>query len=84
MTNAYLSRFEKYHTVMKPDRSNWAVYLAALLQEKALKVYSRLSGDDINDYGVLKLALLRHYQLTEESLTKTFFGSTPEGDESCS
>ena len=82
--DAYLSRFEKYHTVMRTDRTNWAVYLAALLKGKALEVYSRLSGDDSNDYEVLKLALLRHYQLTEESLRKRFFGSTPEGDESCS
>ena len=82
--DAYLSRFEKYHTVMRTDRTNWAVYLAALLKGKALEVYSRLSGDDSNDYEVLKRALLCHYQLTEESLRKRFFGSTPEGDESCS
>ena len=28
--------FWKYHMVVKTERSNWEVYLAALLKEKAL------------------------------------------------
>ena len=66
---------------MKTDRSNWAVYLAALLKGNTPDVYSRLSGHDSNDYRVLKLC---HYQLTEGSLRKKFFDSIPAGDESCS
>ena len=52
--DAYLSRFEKYHKVMKTDGSNWAVYLGALIKEKPLEVYSRLSGDYGIGYGALK------------------------------
>ena len=82
--DAYLTRFEKYHQVVKTDRQNWAIYLAALLKGKALDVYSRLSSDEANDYDTLKLALLRRYQLTEEGLKKKFYASSPEAGESCS
>ena len=55
-----------------------------MLKGKALEVYSRLSSADSNNYDVLKLALLRRYQLTEENLRKKFYGSIPEVGESCS
>ena len=38
--DAYLTRFEKHHEAMRTDKSNWAIYLAALLKGKALDVYS--------------------------------------------
>ena len=82
--DAYLTRFEKYHLVVKTDRQNWAIYLAALLKGKALDVYSRLSSEEANDYDALKLALLRRYQLMEEGLKKKFYASSPEVGESCS
>ena len=82
--DAYLTRFEKYHLVVKTDRHNWAIYLAALLKGKALDVYSCLSSEEANDYDALKLALLRRYQLTEEGLKKKFYASSPEGGVSCS
>ena len=47
---------------MKVDKEGWAIHLAALLKGKALEVYSRLSSQESNDYGVLKMALLRRYQ----------------------
>ena len=80
--DAYLSRFEKYHEAVKSQKENWAIYLAALLKGKALEVYSRLSSEDANNYDVLKTALLRRYQLTEDSLKKKFYSSSPESGES--
>ena len=72
--DAYLTRFEKHHHVVKTDRQNLAIYLAALLKGKALDVYSRLSSDEANDYDALKIALLHRYQLTEEGLkTKVLY-----------
>ena len=43
--NAFLTRFEKYHTVLKTGKEERAIYLAALLKGKALDVYSRLSNE---------------------------------------
>ena len=80
--DAYLSRFEKYHEAVKSQKENWAIYLAALLKGKALEVYSRLSSEDANNYDVLKTALLRRYQLTEDGLKKKFYSSSPESGES--
>ena len=82
--DAYLTRFEKHHEAMRTDKSNWAIYLAALLKGKALDVYSRLSSDEVHDYDALKSTLLCRYQLTEEGLKKKFYGSKPEVGESCS
>ena len=81
--DAFLTRFEKYHTVIKTGKEEWAIYLAALLKGKALEVYSRLSNEESNNYDALKMALLRRYQLTEEGLKKKFYASCPEVGESC-
>ena len=80
--DAYLSRFEKYHEAVKSQKENWAIYLAALLKGKTLEVYSRLSSEDASNYNVLKTALLRRYQLTEDGLKKKFYSSSPESGES--
>ena len=81
--DAYLTRFEKYHTVLRTNKDEWALYLATLLKGKALDVYSRLSSQESSDYDALKMALLRRYQLTEEGLKKRFYKSCPEDGESC-
>ena len=82
--DAYLIRFEKYHEAMKTDKGDWAIYLSALLKGKALEVYSRLSSFEASNYEILKLALLRRYQLTEEGLKRKFYSSSPEVGETCS
>ena len=59
--DSYLSRFEKYATANKWDKSVWAAYLSALLKGRALDVFDRLSTEDAADYDALKNALLKKF-----------------------
>jgi hypothetical protein len=64
--DAYLKRFERFAENAKWLKEQWATNLSALLQGKALDVYSRLSAEDSTNYDVLKDSLLKRFQLTEE------------------
>ena len=70
--DSYLTRFESYAMSNKWDPSMWASYLSALLKERALEVFGRLSRDDQSDYGQIKEALLTNFDLTERSFHKKF------------
>ena len=63
--HSYSSRFEKYATANKWDKSVWAAYLSALFKGRAFDVYDRLSTEDTADYEKLKEALLKNFDLTE-------------------
>ena len=52
------------------SKGQWALYLSALLKGKALEVYSRLPVKDAHDYEILKDALLKRFNLTEEGLSR--------------
>lgn len=82
--DSFLLRFERYADIQKYDRSEYAIYLSALLQGSALDVYTRLSATEANDYEVLKTALLKHYLLTEEGFRKKFHGSRIDRNETAS
>ena len=76
--DSYLNRFERYATVQKWKKDDWPLHLSALLKGKALDVYSRLSTADSLNYLVLKEALLKKYELTEQGFRKKFKYSKPE------
>ena len=76
--DAYLMRFERFAENAGWDESNWATNLSALIQGKALDVYSRLSPHDAQNYNKLKKALLKRFQLTEEGFRLKFRCSKPE------
>ncbi|XP_068205170.1 uncharacterized protein [Palaemon carinicauda] len=48
----------------------------------AILVYGRLSDDDAKDYEILKKALFRRYDLTEEGFRKKIWNTPPEDGES--
>ena len=80
--DAYLKRFERYQESLKWPQEEWAVNLSALLRGKALEVYSRLSKEAAGNYEVLKEALLRRFQLTQEGFRQKFRACKPEVGES--
>ena len=80
--DAYLQRFERFATTAKWDKAGWATKLSALLSGRALDVYSRLSEEAASDYGKMKIALMKRYDLTEDRYRRKFRVSTPESDES--
>jgi hypothetical protein len=56
----------------------WAINLSALLKGKALEVYSRLPTESALDYKILKSALFKRFELTEEGFKKRLRLSRPE------
>ena len=80
--DAYLQRFERFATTAKWDKAGWATKLSALLSGRALDVYSRLSEEAASDYGKMKIALMKRYDLTEDGYRRKFRVSAPETDES--
>jgi len=72
----FLHRFEIYAETQCWRRDQCAVYLSALL-----KVYSRLPVKDAQDYEVLKDALLKRFNLTEEGFKQKFKTAKPEVNE---
>ena len=80
--DAYLYRFERYAELQGWSRDSWAIYLAALLKGKALAVYAHLTPEQSMDYDILKSALLKRYELTEEGYKTKFYEAKPEVGES--
>ena len=79
--DSYLQRFERYAISQNWKNDQWATYLSALLKGKALEVYSRLTPEAAMDYDVLKKALLKRFELTEEGFKKRFRTCRPEQGE---
>ena len=57
---------------MLAEKNTWAIELSALLTERALDVYTRMSDTDANGYNKLKKALLARYDYTKDGYRKRF------------
>jgi len=79
--DAFIHRFEINASSQKWPENKWAVYLSALLRGTALAVHSRLSLEDAKDYDILKNALLRRFNFTEEGFKRKFHSAKPEVNE---
>ena len=79
--DAYLQRFERFAATAKWEKTGWASKLSALVFGRAL-VYSRLSKEAAQDYDLVKLALMKRYDLTDDVYHRKFRASKPEVDES--
>ena len=79
--DAFLHRFEIYAETQGWKKYRWAVYLSVLLKGHALDVFSRLPVKDAQDYDVLKDALLKRFNLTEEGFKQKFKTAKPETNE---
>ena len=79
--DSFLHRFEVYAESQGWSKGQWVVYLSALLQGKALEVYSRLPVKDAHDYEILKDALLKRFNLTEEGFKQKFKSARAEAGE---
>ena len=76
--NSFLHRFEIHADSQRWSKEQWAVYLSALLKRKALEVYSRLPVKDAQGYEILKDALLKRFNLTEEGFQQKFKSARAE------
>lgn len=70
--DAYLRRFERVMEAQDISREEWSTHLAVLLKGKALEVYVRLSPSDASSYEIIKTALLKRYDMTEDGFRRKF------------
>ena len=70
--DSYLRRFERYSEMQGWPKTDWALYLSALLKGKSLECYSCLAEAEARDYNKLKSALLRRFDLTAEGFRESF------------
>ena len=70
--DAYLTRLERACVAFEVQPEHRSTQLARLLQGKALEVYQRLTDEEIDDYEVLKVQLLKRFRLTESDYRKKF------------
>ena len=69
---SYLTMFERVMVAFEVKREKWAYKLASNLSGKAQKAYAALSPAEAGDYDKLKEAILRRYDITEESYRQRF------------
>jgi len=68
----FLMSFERCLELNGVDRSLWARLLPAKLNQKALKIFARLSLEDSRCYDTVKRSILAGFKLNADSYLKTF------------
>ena len=69
---SYLTMFERLMMAFEVKKERWAFKLALSLSGKAQKAYSALPAEEAGDYKLLKEAILRRYDITDESYRQRF------------
>ena len=82
--DCFLNRFERYAKSNGWQEEEWSTALSALLSGKALDTYSRMPEEASNDYGALKEALMKRFNLTDIGYKNKFKKCTPLNDETAS
>ncbi|KAK3744905.1 hypothetical protein RRG08_058085 [Elysia crispata] len=75
--DAYLERFGRFAKNNNWQEAAWATRQSELLKGKSLEFHSRLPKEEADDYKELKLALLRHYDYTENGYRRKFRNCKP-------
>ncbi|XP_075172129.1 uncharacterized protein LOC142243809 [Anomaloglossus baeobatrachus] len=70
--DTFLRGFEKTCLQYQLPSTQWAQYLTPGLRGKALDAFASLPQEQSGDYGAIKQALVRKYQLTPEVYRKKF------------
>ena len=76
---AYLITFERS---MGVDKSRWTCLLAPQLTGKAQQAHVAMAADASNDYDQLKIAILRRYNINEETYRQRFRSQKMKTEES--
>ena len=78
---AYLTTFERLMNAYDIQEERWSFKLAPQLVGKAQQAYAAMQPDKARDYSELKAAILRRYDITEESYRQRFRALTPKSGE---
>lgn len=69
---AYLTTFERLMKAYEVKKERWSFKLAPQLVGKAQQAYAAMAPDEAMDYDKVKRAILRRYDITEESYRQRF------------
>ena len=78
---AYLTTFERVMRAYEVKEERWAVKLAPQLTGKAQLAYAAMSTEQAGDYEALKEAILRRYDISEETYRQRFRAAVKKEDE---
>ena len=78
---AYLTTFERVMEAYEVNRARWSFKLALQLTGKAQQAYAALPPDDAKDYSTVKAAILRRYNINEETYRQRFRTLKPKEGE---
>ena len=70
---ACLTTFERMMAAFEVDKTRWVFKLAPQLTGKVQQAYAAMSADDSCDYEQLKAAILRRYNINEETYKVRFW-----------
>ena len=79
---AYLTTFERVMEVNEVSRERWLFQLAPQLTGKAQQAYAALTPEDAKDYDAVQTAILRRYNINEETYRQRFRTLKPKPEES--
>ena len=69
---AYLTWFERLMRAYEIREERWAFKLASQLTGKVQKVYAAMAAEEAGDYKLLRKAILRRYDVNEETYRRRF------------
>lgn len=69
---AYLTTFERVMRIYEVSEDRWAVRLAPQLTGKAQSAYAAMGAEDALDYWALKEAILKRYDISEDTYKHRF------------
>ena len=79
---SYLTMFERIMAVNEVSRERWCFQLAPNLTEKAQQAYAALPPEEAKVYATVKEAILRQYNIKEETYRQRFRKLRPKEGES--
>ena len=68
----FLATFERIATQQKWPKEVWATQVAGILSSKVMAAYAALTPEDAIQYEKVKEAILRRYEINEETYQQRF------------
>ena len=81
---AYIYTFERHMETYKVEKLYWVAQLAPLLRGMAQKAYMSVPREASNNYDEVKEAILRRYDIGEDTYRQRFASAVPQEKESYS
>ena len=78
----YLTGFERIATAYKWPKGTWTLRLTPMLTGKAMAAYANMDHAQAGDYDQVKAAILRRYDINEETYRQRFRTTRKEREES--